>query len=224
LFSLDNSVLSQCIVAGSAGLIARLGIKGLIEDIEFPTALAMTEGGENSHAINLTTKPGIHYSAPTAPSSSNPLASSSSPNLPAASSSVNPPVAPSNPPVASSNPPVASSSNPPVASSNSLLTPSTPSVSSYSRYGWKGISNVLNGEVGRLSSEISKVTSEIAKTSDPSTKATLEDKLAYLLEDLSFFSKEAAAETRKGFAAEESKSLKRDLDSSKDESSSKKRN
>jgi ATP synthase subunit C len=193
-FGIYNSVFSECLLAGSLGLIVRLGLRGLIEEIQFTTPQTMADGGGNCESMNLI-KPGIHYSEPPVPSSSNPTVPSSNP---------------SSNPTTSSNPTVPSSSNLGASSSSS-------------GYAANRIASALNKELERMSTKVTSLTSEIANTSDPSAKASLEDKLSDLLDDLSFFSSQAAEETRKGFTAEQSLSGKRGLDSSQDENSSKRR-
>jgi hypothetical protein len=201
-FGIYNSVFSDCLLAGSLGLIVRLGLRGLIEDIQFTTAHTMADGGGNPESMNLMTNSGIHYSKPPVPSSN--------PTVPSSNPSSNPTTSSQSNPTSSSNPTVPSSSNLGASSSSS-------------GYAANRIASALNKELERMSTKVTSLTTEIANTSDPSTKASLEDKLSDLLDDLSFFSSQAAEETRKGFTAEQSLSSKRGMDSAEDESSSKRR-
>jgi F0F1-type ATP synthase membrane subunit c/vacuolar-type H+-ATPase subunit K len=195
-----NSVFSECLLAGSLGLMVRLGLRGLIEEFEFTTPQTMADGGGNSESMNLKDKSGIHCSEPPVPSSSsNPTTSS------------NPAGASSNPTGAPSRPTVPSSSDPARASSYSP------------GYGSRRVAYILNKKVEDMSTQISSLTTEIENSSDPPTKAQMEEELSELFEDLKIFSSMAAEETRKGFTSEQGLSSKRDLDSSEDESSSNKR-
>jgi hypothetical protein len=84
-FGIYNSVFSECLAAGSLGLIVRLGLRGLIEELlECTTPQTMADGGGNSESMNFKNKSGIHYSEPPVPSSSNP-AGASGPAVPASS-------------------------------------------------------------------------------------------------------------------------------------------
>jgi hypothetical protein len=202
-FGIYNSVFSECLVAGSLGLIVRLGLKGLIEEFEFTRYQTMADGGGNSDSMNLKNKSGIHYSKPPVPSSSSNPSSS-------------------NPAGASSSPAVPSSSDPARIAVPASSDPAR--ASSYSRgYGSKRVAYVINKQVEKMSTQISSLTTEIANSSDPSAKAEMEEELSQLFEDLTFFSSKAAEETRKGLASEQSLSSKRDLDLSEDEKSSNKR-
>lgn len=78
--------------------------------------------------------------------------------------------------------------------------------------------SAYNEELDRVSTKITSLNSQIANSSDPSAKATMEEDLAFLFEDLSFWTSEAEKETRKGFTAQESLSSKRGLDSSEESS------
>jgi hypothetical protein len=199
-FGIYNSVFSECLAAGSLGLIVRLGLRGLIEELlECTTPQTMADGGGNSESMNFKNKSGIHYSEPPVPSSSNP-AGASGPAVPASSD-----------PARASGPAVPASSDPARASS---YTPG---------YGPRRLAYVLNLRVEDTSTKISSLSAKIASSSDPSAKAQMEEELSDLFEELSFFSSEAAEATSKGLASEQGLSSKRDLNPSEDEKSSNKR-
>ena len=190
------------LIASILGLIARLSVKGVIEEffntnsIPLPQGrLFMTGVGDDIDSPETGNSTGINSSGGSA-SKPNPSASSTSPADPSASSASNP-------------------SGDPSASSASNTSSGDPSVSQLNtsgdstgyvkgRYVSKRYIQIFSAEAERLSSEIKELSQEIKNCNDEAERIKKEDNLDELFGMLTMLDKETAVQTRKLLSTEDS--------------------
>ena len=177
------------LIASMLGLIARLSVKGVIEEfftnsIPVPQGrLFMTGVGDDIDSPETGNSTGINSSGGSA-SQPNPSASSTSPTDPSASSASNP------------------SSGDPSVSQLNTSGDSTGYVKG--RYVSKRYIQIFSAEAERLSSEIKDLSQEIKNCNDEAERIRKEDNLDELFGMLTMLDKETAMQTRKLLSTEDS--------------------
>jgi len=179
------------LIASMLGLIARLSVKGVIEEfftnsIPVPQGrLFMTGVGDDIDSPETGNSTGINSSGGSA-SQPNPSASSTSPTDPSASSASNP------------------SSGDPSSSVSQLNTSGDSTGYVKGRYVSKRYIQIFSAEAERLSSEIKDLSQEIKNCNDEAERIRKEDNLDELFGMLTMLDKETAMQTRKLLSTEDS--------------------
>jgi hypothetical protein len=208
-FNLENTEYTLYFIAGLIGLIARLGLKGIVEEIILSSS-HMTMGGSPSigssqgvdgSSLSATVLPDSGTPTPVAPVAPAPAPASSAP-APASSA-----------PAPAPTPASPTAPTPTVTTPTATAVPTAPAApTAPSAYATR-MATVFQNEIKRVSDDIKVISSKMANCEDENKKMQMEDEINESLERLSMLSISTVEELKKTVPGLDSiNSNKRDSD------------